>query len=57
MPSLGESLIRRDFVAAFIYVVDVELVVGDDEVGAGIGQENACTCFEGAGIRTPYCYG
>ena len=35
MPSLGESLIRRDFVAAFIYVVDVELVVGDDEVGAG----------------------
>ena len=35
MSRLGESLIRRDFVAAFIYVVDVELVVGDDEVGAG----------------------
>src|SRR6266704_5207865 len=34
MPSLGESLVGRDFVAAFIYVVDVELVVGDDEVGA-----------------------
>src|SRR5947208_11281377 len=35
MSRLGESLIRGDFVAAFIHVVDVELVVGHDEVGAG----------------------